>query len=347
VKASSGLWAELIHQKYANGHAMLTKQPIDVDPRERMLTHLTSVRQERRLKCPIGPNSTNHSSICRGLGWSVASRLPFEVNFQDRSSAQYCRIGSGKLDGFTVNTKRQGDVVPSSAGGRLLFQRCAVGLRRWSRNLKWIARSIALPLMTASLLQPASAESGQVDRQGVGYWCYDPVRSPTLNEKNSFVEEVSLAAVSAERKWGVPAPVLAAMTIVESGYGFTRLAIKSNNILAFKWPGMAIAAGRQEFVLWCQPPEDRGNVYPSFESRTDAIDFVASRLKLASHYQDATATYVDDMKNGVDRKSAAQKWLRAIAPKYNWKPERYVRDVSRMADDPLGDGSRTLWSLEP
>ncbi|WJH39396.1 glucosaminidase domain-containing protein [Aliirhizobium terrae] len=198
-----------------------------------------------------------------------------------------------------------------------------------------------------SIFLPTSANSEQVDRQGIGPWCYNPVRSPTSAEKVSFVEEVSAPAVDAERKWGVPAPILAAMAIVESGYGFTRIAIKSNNILAFKWPGDTIAAGRKKFKLWCQPLEDKGNIYPAFKTRAEAIDFVASRLKFASHYKAATVTYGVDLKNGVDRKTAARKWLRTIAPKYNWRPEQYIPDVSNMVEDPIGDGSRTLWRLGP
>jgi len=192
-----------------------------------------------------------------------------------------------------------------------------------------------------------AALSDEVDRPGIGYWCYDPVRTPSKVEKAAFVDEVSPAAVEAERKWGVPAPVLAAMTIVESGYGTTRLAIKSNNILAFKWPGAEIAAGRSKFVLWCQPKEDKGNLYPAFGNRAEAIDFVASRMKLSKYYAGATSAYGRDLANGVDRKAAGRKWLVAIAPLYNWKPEKYVTDVGRMADDPIGDGNRTLWSLEP
>lgn len=191
------------------------------------------------------------------------------------------------------------------------------------------------------------SEADELDRPGIGYWCYDPVRVPSAAEKSAFVDEVSPAAVKAERKWGVPAPILAAMTIVESGYGTTRIAIKSNNILAFKWPGDTIAAGRAKFILWCQPTEDEGNVYPAFKSRADAIDFVAARLKQSHHYRDATSAYQRDLANGQDRKTAARKWLAKIAPRYNWKPEKYVRDVEHMANDPLGNGSRNLWSLEP
>ncbi|ESW78387.1 hypothetical protein X770_32370 [Mesorhizobium sp. LSJC269B00] len=187
----------------------------------------------------------------------------------------------------------------------------------------------------------------ELDRPGIGYWCYNPIRIPSKADRLAFVDDVSSAAIEAERKWGVPAPALAAMTIVESGFGTTRIAIKSNNILAFKWPGDKIAAGHGKFVLWCQPKEDAGNVYPAFKSRREAIDFVASRLSLSKHYRAATLAYGTDLKSGLSRKTAGQNWRVAIAPLYNWKPEEYIRYVGRMADDPIGDGSRSLWSLEP
>jgi hypothetical protein len=197
------------------------------------------------------------------------------------------------------------------------------------------------------LVIPAVAGADDIDRPGVGDWCYDPVRTPSQSEKIVFVEEVSFAAIEGERKWGVPAPIIAAMAIVESGYGTTRLAIKANNILAFKWPGDEIAGGLKKFVLWCQPKRDKGNEYPAFGSRAEAIDFVAWRLKLSKYYSSATAAYTRNLANRLDRKAAGRNWLKAIAPSYNWEPEVYIQNVVRMADDPFGDQSRTLWSLEP
>lgn len=124
-------------------------------------------------------------------------------------------------------------------------------------------------------------------------------------------------------------------------------AIKSNNILAFKWPGEAIGAGLDKFELWCQPLADEGNIYPAFDGWAQAIDFVASRLNRSVHYRDATAAYAGDLASGLDRMTAGRQWLVSIAPKYNWKPEKYIPDVTQFADDPLGDGSLSLWSLEP
>jgi hypothetical protein len=198
-----------------------------------------------------------------------------------------------------------------------------------------------------SFLSCHAAIADDIDRPGKGDWCYAPVRTPTLADKKAFVQEISTAAQAAEKQWGVPAPVVAAMSIVESGYATTRLAIKSNNIFAFKWPGDKMAKGKTKFVLWCQPDWDQDNVYPAFASHAEAVDFVAWRLSQSPIYAKATQTYQAELRRGVSRKLAAEHWLVAIAPRYNYKPEKYVPAVKHAADDPFGDNSDNLWRLEP
>lgn len=202
-------------------------------------------------------------------------------------------------------------------------------------------------LMLAVMLSASPIQADEVDRPGIGDWCYNPIRTPTIAEKTSFVDEVSLAAVETEVKWGVPSPIVAAMAIVESGFGTTRLALKSNNVMAFKWPGETIGRGLGRFVLWCQPLHDKGNVYPSFETRGQAIDFVAWRLKESPHYRAATEKFQLDLQNNIPRRTAAERWLTTIAPTYNWKPEEYISSVLGFAGDPLGNRTSTLWNLEP
>jgi len=133
----------------------------------------------------------------------------------------------------------------------------------------------------------------------------------------------------------------------ESGYGLTRLAIKSNNIYAFKWPGATIAHGHDKYILACQPDWDKGNAYVAFTSRADAINFVAWRLAESPIYKAATVTYQKDLAAGIDRKIAAGHWLKAVAAHYNYKPNQYEIDVSKAAADPIGDSSDTLWRLKP
>jgi flagellum-specific peptidoglycan hydrolase FlgJ len=51
--------------------------------------------------------------------------------------------------------------------------------------------------------------------------------------------------ITAEERYGVPAAALVAMAIAESGYGWTRLAINTDNLFAWKhFPGPAMEGHR-------------------------------------------------------------------------------------------------------
>jgi hypothetical protein len=204
-----------------------------------------------------------------------------------------------------------------------------------------------LALALTALVAVGASDPNAVDRPGRGDWCYAPTRALSVSEKAAYVADVGAAARAAEFRWHVPAPILAAMAIQESGYGTTRLAIKSNNVFAFKWPGATIAHGRAKFVLWCQPDRDVGKTYISFQTRADGVDFVARRLSRSPRYFATTSSYWADVQAGEGRKAAALGWLRAISSSYNYNPQVYVSAISRLAADPIGDGSVSLWPLAP
>lgn len=146
-------------------------------------------------------------------------------------------------------------------------------------------------------------------------------------------------------KHGVPAAMVAGMAVIESGYGLTRIAIKSNNIFAFKWPGAELGKGYEKFVLWCQPDWDEGNEYPAFKSRADAVDFVAWRLATSRHYKPATDAYRAAIKNGGDSRKAAIAWLQTIAPTYNYDGPAYVQKVSAVVQKPIKDSTVSIWEM--
>jgi hypothetical protein len=60
-----------------------------------------------------------------------------------------------------------------------------------------VFRSVLFGLAAAVFSSPALAD--EIDRSGVGSWCYDPVRQPSDIEKLAFVGEVLLAARAAEQ----------------------------------------------------------------------------------------------------------------------------------------------------
>ena len=138
---------------------------------------------------------------------------------------------------------------------------------------------------------------------------YAPTRGLTVPLRTSYAQEVSELAVKAERDQGVPAPILAAMAIDESGYGTIRVALAANIIFSFKWISATQAGGRSDYTLSCQPPEDKGNTNIVFKDHADSIDFAAGKLEKSEAYKLATETYKQAANNGNKRRSAATTWL--------------------------------------
>ncbi|OLL27186.1 hypothetical protein BTH42_34035 [Burkholderia sp. SRS-W-2-2016] len=181
--------------------------------------------------------------------------------------------------------------------------------------------------------------------------CYDPRPGhPTSAEKIQFVDTVSALAIDAERKHGVPAAAIAAMAIVESGYGWTRTALYARNLFGWKYYSAASAGGRKSYTLTCQPPEDRNNHYIVFDNIADAVDFVAGKLATLPAYRQDGEKYRRARSAGTDVKESVRTWLAGIAAPYNWNPQKYVTDVTRIMNNPLApsdtiSSEHTLYSL--
>ncbi len=156
---------------------------------------------------------------------------------------------------------------------------------------------------------------------------------PTASEREAFISEVSALAVQAEKTHGVPASVLAAMAIAESGYGWTRLALEANNLFAWKYVAAA-AAGREVYRAECAAGRARRDRFVAFKTRADAVDFVAGRLAGAGAYREHTAAYKAARKRGVAAETAAQAWLAGIAERYSRKPAEFTKKIMRIMNNP-------------
>jgi len=166
--------------------------------------------------------------------------------------------------------------------------------------------------------------------------CYAPMPGhPTAEERIAFIREIADYAVGAERKYGVPAPAIAAMAINESGYGFTRTALNANNLFGYKWRSAVSAGNRGAWELECQPAWDEGNRYIRFADRADAVDFVASRLATSVYYRADTEAFGAAMSRGDDRSKAIASWVDAIADPYNYKPQLYARSIKQLMNNAL------------
>lgn len=172
--------------------------------------------------------------------------------------------------------------------------------------------------------------------QDAAWGCYDPQPGhPTTEEKRAFLLRIAPMARDAERRYGVPAAALTAMSAIESGFGFTRLAQNARNYFGWKYVSSAAAGGRASWTLACQPAEDVNNRYIVFNSEADGLDFVAARLAASRDYKADTQRYREDLRAGVDPVAAARRWVAGIADPYNWKPALYVRTVTRVMNAPL------------
>jgi uncharacterized FlgJ-related protein len=191
-------------------------------------------------------------------------------------------------------------------------------------------QKVMLTWVAASVIATARCQAAE------NWSCYDPQPGhPTVAEKSAFAEEVKPFALEAERRYGVPAPAIAAMSIIESGYGFTRTALEANNLFGFKWTDAASAGGRGYYELTCQPDWDPGKKYIKFESRGAAIAFVAQRLANSKYYKPSTGAFRQSMLRKDNRDAAVIKWVSGISDPYNYQPAAYARSIVRIMNDPL------------
>jgi hypothetical protein len=225
-------------------------------------------------------------------------------------------------------------------------------MNKQGAKLFWtVGRTLFILLVTwSSAVSAASAGKASPNLDDA---CYAPTLPLTLPLRNAFIDDIKPLAVKAEGDHGVPAAIIAAMSIKESGYGTTKLALAAHNVLSYKWNSNAGPVGRAVFKLTCQPAGDAGNTYIVFKDRADSADFVAGMFESSKYYKQATRDYRDAIANGQNSKSAAIAWLKKIAHSYNpYHTDQYIADVLKIADDPVNqsgkvDKTRTLWRLAP
>lgn len=134
--------------------------------------------------------------------------------------------------------------------------------------------------------------------QPMGDWpCYDAKPGhPTNQEKTQFLIKITPSVKTVERKFGTPASALVAMSMQESGYGWTRTALFANNLFGYKFTSFQSAGGRKAWELDCQPTDDPNNKYVMFGDIEDCISFVAGKLSRLDRYRAATDRYQETAK---------------------------------------------------
>jgi hypothetical protein len=216
-------------------------------------------------------------------------------------------------------------------------------------------RRAAVPLIIGFMLAACSgvaddrsSSQAPVTDSSAAWGCDAPQPGhPTAAEKSAFIEEVGTLAIAAEERHGVPATALTAMAILESGYGWTRLAENTNNILAWKYSPGAAGEKRDFWVLEC-PEMGTSDRFFVFRDRAEAVDFVADQVASSDNYREDTDRYRDDRTSGVPVVEAVNRWVDGIADPYSSQPEEYRERVRRIISDTydLPDGSKgSLYTL--
>ncbi|MBB5429133.1 hypothetical protein HDG40_007328 [Paraburkholderia sp. JPY158] len=172
------------------------------------------------------------------------------------------------------------------------------------------------------------------DVNDTNWGCYDALPThPTASEKASFVAEIAPLAQAAERDGGPPAAGLLAMSALESGFGWTRIALFANNLFGWKFVSTSGSGGRESWTLRCQPTSDPNSAYIFFKDHRDSVVFVADRLKMNDRYAPVTRQYHVDLASGTDVKVAVARWVNGIAAA-GYNPLRdYPAKVISVAND--------------
>ena len=231
----------------------------------------------------------------------------------------------------------------------------------YMKNLRKIVIITLILLLTTNLnvmvpssskINPLPFEDAQLGRNSNAY--LSVYSNVTTQMKESFIKKISVPAMAANEKWGIPASAIIGMAVLESGYGTTRVAIHANNFFGIKVWGYN---PKNAWQLKGQPDEDyepvtvlvdygydrkifdeskrRDNWYRMFNSYTEAVDYLAGNLLVNQRYGFAKTNYEKRIKNGWTLEKAAKEYLYDIAEAgYNHLGGEYYRNkVGKIIDE--------------
>ena len=113
-----------------------------------------------------------------------------------------------------------------------------------------LTTNINLMESSASTINPVPFEDAQLGRNSNAY--LSTYSNVSTQMKESFINKISIPAMEANEKWGIPASAMIGMAILESGYGTTRIAIHANNFFGIKvWGYNPKNAWQLKVQSWC------------------------------------------------------------------------------------------------
>lgn len=207
-------------------------------------------------------------------------------------------------------------------------------------------------IASATSVNPLPFEDAELGRNSNAYLSI--YKNISTQRKENFINDISIHAMKASEKWGIPASAIMGMAILESGFGTTRIAINANNIFGIKVWG---DNPKNAWQLKGQPDEDyepvpvlvdygadrkifdeskrRDNWYRAFSSYKEAVDYLAGTFLLNDRYRFAKTNYEKRIKNGWSLEKASKNYLYDIANAgYNHLGGDYYRNkVGKVMDE--------------
>lgn len=154
------------------------------------------------------------------------------------------------------------------------------------------------------------------------------------DERTAFVNKVKPDAVSAQRTTKVPACAIGGMSVLESGYGFTRTGYFANNLFGIKKTPWTKQDTPDSWQLKGQPDESQGshcltktvhsygkdrlifneqtrcdNRYRKFNDYGEAIQFLAGTVLQQARYRPALEAYWSDRSSGKSIPDACKQYV--------------------------------------
>ena len=215
-----------------------------------------------------------------------------------------------------------------------------------------LTTNVNLVVAGASNINPLPFEDAKLGRNSNAY--LSTYSNISTQMKEDFINKISIPAMDASEKWGIPASAIMGMAILESGYGTTRIAIHANNFFGVKVWGYN---PKNAWQLKGQPDEDyepvpvlvdygydrkifdeskrRDNWYRKFDSHKEAVDYLAGNLLLNQRYGFAKTNYEERIKKGWSLEKAAKEYLYDIAEAgyYHMGGEYYRNKVGKVIDE--------------
>lgn len=208
---------------------------------------------------------------------------------------------------------------------------------------------LILPTITFGQTISFPPTPNENDSRGLNDNCYlSAIGHPTEKEKQDFIFTLNPYVDSISKLSNLPPKTIMAMTILESGFGFTRTGYYANNLFGIK---VFTSDSIKVYVLKGQPDENNGknikvirktlkgelvydekirndNRYRKFVSKQEGVFYLTNTLLQNTLYKQASTNYKSNLSNGMTELEASLNYAFEIAKSgYNHHGGKFYRNA--------------------